>query len=81
MSTCLVADMKESNIKKTQSTEYTRGEVALHKKPQDLWIIIDGKVYDVTSWLKHHPGGKKIIQHYGGEDATVCIVACKTINK
>ena len=56
---------------KTQSAEYTRGEVALHKTPQDLWIIIDGKVYDVTNWLKHHPGGKRVIQHYGGEDATV----------
>ena len=55
----------------TQSTEYTRGEVALHKTPQDLWIIIDGKVYDVTNWLKRHPGGKRVIQHYGGEDATV----------
>ena len=56
---------------KTQSAEYTRGEVALHKTPQDLWIIIDGKVYDVTNWLNHHPGGKRVIQHYGGEDATV----------
>ena len=73
MSALLVADMKESTINKTQPAEYTRAEVALHKKPQDLWIIIDGKVYDVTNWLKYHPGGKKLLQHYGGEDATVSI--------
>ena len=25
--------------------------------------------YDVTSWLKHHPGGKEIILKYAGYDS------------
>ena len=73
--------MTESTIKKIPSAEYTRAEVALHKTPQDLWIIVDGKVYDVTKWLKHHPGGERILQHHGGQDATVCVIVNKlTIN-
>ena len=73
--------MTESTIKKIPSPEYTRAEVALHKTPQDLWIIIDGKVYDVTNWIKHHPGGDLILKNSGGQDATVCVIVSKlTIN-
>lgn len=55
---------------KTRET-YTRAEVATHKRSHDLWIIIHGKVYDVTKWAAKHPGGTRIIRHYGGEDASV----------
>ena len=50
---------------------YTRAEVSLHEKREDLWIIVYGRVYDITHWAPKHPGGKRIIQHYGGEDASV----------
>ena len=73
--------MTESTIKKIPSPEYTRAEVALHKTPQDLWIIIDGKVYDVSNWIKRHPGGERILKNSGGQDATVCVIVTKlTIN-
>ena len=42
-----------------------------HKKPDDLWITIHGDVFNVTAWSKKHPGGPKVLQHYGGEDATI----------
>lgn len=37
-------------------------------------ILYDGLLYDVTSWIKHHPGGN-IIKFYTqpGEDATIPI--------
>lgn len=50
---------------------FTREEVFQHRRHNDCWIILEGEVYNVTSWIKKHPGGGKLILHYGGEDATV----------
>ncbi|KAI9497419.1 FMN-dependent dehydrogenase-domain-containing protein [Zychaea mexicana] len=45
-------------------------EVAQHNKQDDLWIIIHGKVYDLTKFLPEHPGGQNIILKYAGKDGT-----------
>ena len=50
---------------------FTREEVFQHRKQDDCWIILHGEVYNVTPWLSKHPGGAKLLLHYGGEDATV----------
>lgn len=50
---------------------YTAEDVSKHKKPDDLWIVVHGDVYNVTEWRKKHPGGRKLLQHYGGHDATL----------
>ena len=64
--------MNDSNgIAKVQRCAYTRQEVSLHDKDNDCWIIVGGRVYDVTLWMDSHPGGPAILKHYGGEDATV----------
>ena len=65
-----------------QLPHYTRLEVSKHKKLEDCWIVLHGEVYNVTSWLKRHPGGVRVIRHYAGEDASVSGVsallsACK----
>lgn len=48
----------------------TRDEVQTHDNADDCWIIIHGKVYDVTKFLAEHPGGEKVILEYAGSDAT-----------
>lgn len=32
-------------------------ELAKHDKPDDVWITVDGQVYDMTEFAPGHPGG------------------------
>ena len=32
-----------------------------HNKEEDCWLVISGKVYDVTEFLDEHPGGFDIV--------------------
>ncbi|KYN93549.1 putative cytochrome b5-like heme/steroid binding protein, partial [Plasmodium gaboni] len=34
----------------------TKEEVAKHNKKDDAWVIYKNKVYEITHYLKHHPG-------------------------
>lgn len=52
------------------SREFTASEVANHNKKDDVWVIVNGQVLDVTSFLPDHPGGEKAILLYAGRDAT-----------
>ena len=51
--------------------DYTWTEVKKHQTKNDKWLVIDGEVYDITTWARRHPGGSKVISHYAGQDATV----------
>lgn len=45
-------------------------EVAKHNSHDDCWMIIKGKVYDVTSFVRSHPGGPLIYSNAGGDNTT-----------
>ncbi|POW02007.1 hypothetical protein PSTT_12109 [Puccinia striiformis] len=50
--------------------EYTLEEVAKHKTKDDVWVVVNGEVLDVTKFKADHPGGEKAIMLYAGRDAT-----------
>lgn len=45
-------------------------EVQEHRTPASCWVILYDHVYDVTSFLPHHPGGSSVILELSGTDAT-----------
>lgn len=48
----------------------TSQEILKHSKTDDCWVIIEQKVYDVSTFLSRHPGGAGFILPYCGADAT-----------
>ena len=48
----------------------TREEVAKHKSNEDIWQIINGRVFNVSKYLEDHPGGEEVLLDKGGMDAT-----------
>lgn len=51
-------------------TTFTTAEVTPHNSATSCWSIVDGKVYDLTSWIDVHRGGRGVILSMCGVDAT-----------
>ncbi|KAK9711384.1 hypothetical protein K7432_007881 [Basidiobolus ranarum] len=49
-------------------------ELSAHNSRSDLWFSIEGKIYDVTSFVDEHPGGEEVILEQGGLDATEAFI-------
>ncbi|CAK7198834.1 hypothetical protein SEUCBS139899_001501 [Sporothrix eucalyptigena] len=45
-------------------------DVAVHNSRSSCWVIVAGRVYDVTDFLDEHPGGAQSILRFAGRDAT-----------
>lgn len=50
--------------------KYSAKQVAKHSSASDCWTVVQGNVYDVTSWISRHPGGASAITGMCGRDAT-----------
>lgn len=54
----------------SSSSSFTMHDVEKHNREGDLWIVYDHKVYDVSPFVRRHPGGWKILVEHGGKDVT-----------
>lgn len=50
---------------------YSWSEIEKHNSKNDMWIVLNDNVYNITKFRNKHPGGNKILDHYAGQDATV----------
>ena len=50
---------------------YTLNEINKHNKIEDIWICINGKVYDVSKFINKHPGQSNTLINFAGKDATI----------
>jgi len=44
--------------------------VSRHNSMSSCWMIIDNKVYDITSYFGSHPGGDAIMVNFCGKEAS-----------
>lgn len=54
----------------TPPGSYTMANVAAHNNASSCWAAINGKVYNLTSWIKQHPGGQAAILSLCGTDGS-----------
>lgn len=53
------------------SQPLTSDEVAKHSSASDCWTIVEGKVYNITSYVRSHPGGNEILRACGTDATTL----------
>uniref|UniRef100_A0A9L0JFA6 Cytochrome b5 n=1 Tax=Equus asinus TaxID=9793 RepID=A0A9L0JFA6_EQUAS len=54
----------------TSVTYYRLEEVAKRNSSKEIWLVIHGRVYDVTRFLNEHPGGEEVLLEQAGADAS-----------
>ena len=55
---------------KQNEKEFALEEVQKHVSRDDCWLIIGGRVFDVSTFINDHPGGPALLIDNGGRDAT-----------
>jgi len=61
-----VATPKVTDTKAT----YSMTEVAAANNKDKCWTVIEGQVYDITTYINRHPGGEQNIVRLCGVDGT-----------
>lgn len=51
--------------------EFSMQEVALHNTATNCWTVINGGVYDLTSFIPRHEGGEEILRACGIDGTTL----------
>ncbi|WFD38158.1 cytochrome-b5 reductase [Malassezia japonica] len=48
----------------------TPTELKRHNKREDAWTALQGKVYNITPYMRFHPGGEDTLMRVAGRDGT-----------
>lgn len=54
--------------------QITLDEVAYHDTFDDCWIVLYDRVYNITKFLKLHPGGYDVLLENAGRDCTTAFI-------
>ncbi|KAK4703811.1 hypothetical protein P7C70_g2407, partial [Phenoliferia sp. Uapishka_3] len=69
-SACVLTEGRRQQGGVTQLARITPEELAKHKSKADCWQAYGGKVYNVTPFIKYHPGGVPELMRANGRDGT-----------
>ncbi len=61
---------KPTVVKPQGNITLSMAEISKHNKSSDCWMLISGKVYNITSYFGSHPGGNSTMAATCGTDAT-----------
>lgn len=65
----------------TPTSGFTASLVSAHNSANDCWLIISGRVYDVTQYVPFHPGGQNVIIDNCGTDSTILFTSDAGVGK
>lgn len=54
----------------TMMRRIPQSELTAHKSRDDAWSAFNGRVYNITPYLKFHPGGVGELMRVAGKDGT-----------
>jgi len=60
-----VSAMARADVRKVSAAE-----LVSHRTEHDCWIAFHGSVFEVSSFLSEHPGGKQVLMEVAGADGT-----------
>ena len=58
-----------------QARSYKWQEIAKHNTAKSAWVYLGDDVYDVTSFIDRHPGGRDLLLLMAGRDITDVFVS------
>ena len=61
-----------------QFVQVTAEELAKHSVETDGWTSVRGVVYNITPFLKYHPGGKRQLMRAAGKESTSLFIKVHT---